>query len=359
MRTLTPAERLVVGALLDSGSRSDRARIARAGLPTRTFETAAHRLLASGVVYDRYVPNPTRMRVPAITFGLARPFVERSDMLVRRWQSTPGNTVLWRTPEWVFAVFFRTPLAAPAKLPAELVLPAECSGSFFLTADSRDPQVPVYFDFAGSWAALGGSPAPATYPRPLPGAGESMAGLPGTRPPETERSVALALARRPFERATGGGGPRRRSPRYFPRAEQRALRNGLVEHIVLLDLAQLPAMLGGGTDGLAWVHGRLLDRLPPEGLLAGLRSRARLAPFLFATDERRILMGALSRTSGGPPPPAPGGVRRASVAGVLRQYLEEIEIVRSPLESITVVTDHRYERLLAAPGAGAGLGRVA
>ena len=65
MRPLTPAQTLVVGAQLDTSPTSERTRIRRTGLPPRTFETAARRLRESGVVYDRYLPNPTRFGVPS------------------------------------------------------------------------------------------------------------------------------------------------------------------------------------------------------------------------------------------------------------------------------------------------------
>lgn len=351
MRSLTPAEALVVGALLDARPASNRDRIARARIPARTFETAAERLLSAGIVYDRYVPNPTRFGFPAVGFALARPFVERAEALVDRWLRTPGNVVLWRSPEWVFGVFFRTLATPPSRLGDALVRPDEASRAFWLSVDARDPQVPAYFDFEGAWAALNETQPSDGYPRPLAGAGEEVRGLAGSRPPESDRAVGWTLARRPLAGGAAAAGPRRRSPRFFSRSERRALSHGLVEHRVFLDLTRIPATRGRSASGLAWALGRLRERHTPEALFAALRSRGQVAPFLFATDERQVLLGALARSVAGGVPVGSAGAVRSPLQGILQEHLEAIEVIRSPLESIAVVRDHRYDLLLVGPNA--------
>lgn len=339
----------MVGALLDARPASTRERIARTQIPTRTYETAAQRLLTSGIVYDRYVPNPTRLRFPAVSFALVHPFVERADELVGRWSGTSGAVVLWRAPEWVFGVFFRTLAAPPSRLAETLERAGECGRSFWLHVDARDPQVPVYFDFEGAWASLNGTSPSSGYPRPLPGAGAELPGSAGSPPADSDRLVAGTLARRPWATDSEPAVPRRRSPRFFSRSERRALANGLVEHRVFLDLTRIPVTRGMRASGLAWVLGRLQDDRTPEGLFAALRSRAHVAPFLFATDERRILLGALARAAASGAPRGFDGAERRPIQQVLQEHLEEIEVVRSPLETIRPIRDHRYDLLLAPP----------
>lgn len=350
MRSLTPAEARVVGALLDTGAMTNQERIARTRIPPRTFETASQRLLTAGIVYDRYVPNPTRFRFPAVGFALARPFVERAADVERRWAGFPGNVVLWRSPDWIFGVFFRSLAPSASSLAEVLVRPGESSRAFCLEVDARDPQVPVYFDFEGAWAALTATAPSAGYPRPLPGAGEPLGGPPGSRSPDADRVVGWTLARRPVTLDNGAAGPRRRSPRFFPRPERRALSRGWVEHRVFLDVTRIPATPGGSVAGVAWVLGRLRTGRTPERLFAALRGRGRLAPFLFATDERQVVVGALARAEAHTGSSDPGGAEGTAAHGILPEYLEEIELARSPLAAVTAVRDHRYDLLLGGPG---------
>ncbi|MCI4351076.1 MAG: hypothetical protein L3K15_06150 [Thermoplasmata archaeon] len=346
MRSLTSAETLVVGALLDPGSTSERARIRRSGLPTRTYETAARRLLASGVVYDRYLPNPVRFGRPLVTFALVHPFVERSDAVAARWVATPGSVVVWRGPEWIFGVFLPERTSAPSRFAEGLGPPGECGRAFVLTADSRSPQVPVYFDFEGAWSVLNELPRSGAYPRPLPGTGSEPEPRRAGALRARDRAAGRSLTERPLRAGSAPPGPRRRSSRYLDRNERRALREGVVEHRVLLDLARIPTGRGGAAPGVVLLHGRLQEHRTPEGLFTALLGRGQIAPFLFATDERRVLVGALAQAVSAPRPAKDPMVRRESVSGILAEFLEEIEVVRSSADGLLVPLDHRYDRIV-------------
>jgi len=68
-------------------------------------------------------------------------------------------------------------------------------------------------------------------------------------------------------------------------------------------------------------------------------SQARVAPFLYVDDNRRVFVAFLS--------PAPPWVTdgRTPVTVVLKRHLRDIEIVREPIAAINPLVNHRYDRL--------------
>jgi hypothetical protein len=68
-------------------------------------------------------------------------------------------------------------------------------------------------------------------------------------------------------------------------------------------------------------------------------------PFLYATDETSVLIGALSdrgnRTSASPDP-----ARRPSVLATLKDSLVEISIVRESLDRLRSIVEQRFDRPL-------------
>jgi hypothetical protein len=345
-RPLTPAETRVVGALLDPLAESDRARIRGTGIPPRTFEAAASRLLGEGLVYDRYLPNPARFGLPTVVFALVRPYLDHADALAQRWLAHPTNALLWSTPDWCFGVFFLAEGVWDPRTAAEIAPPESSSRGFLLRADSRDPQVPIYFDFEGAWAALNGGLVSDSYPRPMPGGAAVGTEVPGATPSGSERRVGRSLTARPLAVDRTSDTRRRRSERFLSRSERRALSSGLLEHRVFLSVGELPPARDGQATGVALLHGRLREFQTPEGLLARLRGRAGLAPFLYATDERSVLIGALSRTAGPPDRIGPSAPARGVVGDVLREHLEAIEVVRAAPGALSALRDHEYARLI-------------
>ncbi len=76
VRTLTRAEALAIGMLLARPASTDRERILASGLPARTFEVARQRVIASGWLVDRFVPDPALAGRDLAVFALGRPFAE-------------------------------------------------------------------------------------------------------------------------------------------------------------------------------------------------------------------------------------------------------------------------------------------
>jgi len=64
-------------------------------------------------------------------------------------------------------------------------------------------------------------------------------------------------------------------------------------------------------------------------------------PFLFASGNSRILLATLSGT----PSDLESRANRPAILGNLQRYLRNIQIVREPIEALSVVVNHRYDRL--------------
>lgn len=335
MRSLTDGEAVAIRSLLAARPITERERIEETKLAPRTFEKIRRRAYSSGWVFDRLVPDPSRSGSRCVCFVIAQPFAEDIEPLQKKWADDPTNVLLWRWPETMLGVFFSH--ASPDSLPAELGLPKGRGESFVVTSDVLMPSVPVYFDFEAAWAQWTGLRGSLGYPHSLPTAGE-----PGAQSDDVglrEHQNLAILVRRPFQSGIVGA-PLHVSPFFFPRSQQKLLRRGIIERRTFLDPREIPQYQGRSIERFALLEGELIVPGTEEKLFQLLMA-IRVTPFLFASDGSRVLMAALS--------PAPPAVREAEVRPpVLRNlqvYLRSIKIVRESVRSLTVVTNHRYDRL--------------
>ncbi len=344
MRSLTRAEAIVIQSLLASEEVTDREHIRRSGLPPRTFEVARKRVLDAGWVHQRYVPNPILLGRPLLSVVIAHPYAEHFRDVVRRWNQIDGNILLWRGGTSVLGVFIRSPLMPSLKQSAELGKPETFSRVRTFEIDARDSEIPVYFDFEGSWSRVVGEPGPVRYPHSLPERNDRTAQVREASPSELRlmESVArstmepnIELDRTGMFRSDIGRGE-----------ILRALDNHLVTRRVFLGLESPPGYRNWELRQVAFLTGRLRQAADGQVMLQNLNSHVGLTPFLFVSDGVDVLCALLS-----PNPESheqPSRPKDASVVGTLQKFLSEIHVTREPVDELAVLVDHRYDRLFSS-----------
>ena len=348
MRSLTENEAIALRALLASQPIKERDRLRSTGLARRTFERIRKRAYGQGWVFDRFVPDPAWTGLGSVHLILARPYAESIEGTVFAWSQRPSNVLLWRWPGTLFGVFFlREPSSelvnAGTALPQATV---ECS----LTASPRDRQVPIYFDFEAEWSRVASLRGTLAYPRPVSSA---AAGPAEFTTPLADRSASLArLLGRPLRQADQRA-PIRVSPFFLPRSEQRLIAEGVVTRRTFLDPQRVPGYGGRLLKGIAFLTASLAAPRT-ELRLFGCLVRANLTPFLFASDGTRVLVAFLTTASFDE-----AGSSAPKLANVpdLRSCLNEMRVVEESLTELTVVMNHRYDRLFEehpVPVAGTG-----
>lgn len=338
-RTLTEGEAVVIRSLLAAQPITEKERIQRAGLPSRTFEDIRQRAYSEGWVYDRYVPNPSFFGWNKVSFALAQPFAEKLREVTDRWKNDPRSVLLWRWPETLFGVFFHGPDAEGAR-PRWLGSPSDYRSEFNITSETEAAGIPVYFDLEASWSRLTGQNGSLAYPHSLPSELLSRASAGVSR---EEMQVVSDLLTRPMKAYTGNGASRA-SHHFLPRSHRRALSGGIVERRVFIDLARIPACRSGRIESIAFVKGELRDGAKPEQLFRRLVSM-QVTPFLFAAEQPKVLFGTLAPAPVPTEKPGP----RPAVLSNMREFLDRIEITRESVGSLSVDVDHRYDRLLSMP----------
>ncbi len=341
MRALTEAEARVVGALLGSALVTERARLKRAGVPRSTYHAARRRAYDEGWLRDRYVPNPVEFGLPFGSFSLARPFAERLGAFLASSERDPSVVFQASSPQLAVTIGFH-----PSETAARSAVDAMTSGglagwSSSVVADLRGPAVPVYFDYEGPFDHLGEVVGAEGYPQGL--GGTPAEGAPGPEVFAVRRKSwgATSLVRRPFGTGADERPAHRVGPVSLPWGQRRLLNQGWFAHRVLLDPALLPPFRGRSAPVVVFLSGTLRSGGRPEELFAALTREAQVFPFLFATGDGRVILGALGQAPG--PAEVPPG--RASVMGVLRQRVEGIEILQESGQLLRAQIDHRYDRL--------------
>lgn len=345
MRALTRGEAVVIRSLLAGEPGSEQRRAAYTGLSPTAYQTLRRRVLASGVVDFRYLPDPVRFGVPKITFSLAHPFADRQREVVQRWSSHPGNVLLWASPQTVFGVFMGRPDAASPAVPGVPHSAEDAPRGHDLTVDVRRPTAPVYFDFEGLWSKVTGFRRPAAYPRGIGWRGASA--HPIDRSPLPERSHALAeeLVERPFVPDDGTSASFHFRSLLRAGSARRLISQRLILPRCFLNVTKLPAFGNWQARHLVFLHGALRPETTAAALFRTVHTRTELAPFLFATSERRVLIGAVS------PMAVRRGAERAmagdSLLTIAQKMLHSVDLFREPIENIMVATNHRYDRLFS------------
>jgi hypothetical protein len=343
-RTLTDAEAQVIGALLASTRVTERSRLQRAQVPRSTYHAARRRAYSEGWLRDRYIPNPVEYGLPFASISLARPFADRlaPNLAVRR--QDVATVFLASSPQLVLSVGWHDTEHSARRTAEQPVTQGYAAWAFPLVVDLTAPSLPVYFDFEGTFAHLGGNATPEGYPQGLGGNAPTPVRAAGS-PQERRSSWGISeLVHRPIQEAGGGRAPHLVGPLGLPWGQQRLLNQGWASHRVLLDPARLPPFRGRSADQQVFVVGTLRESADAPGLFLALTRGCRVFPYLFASSERRILLGALGQTPGlavvdpNQPP-------RTSVLQTLQAHLEGIEILQEPASHLQVNVDHRYELL--------------
>lgn len=346
MRELTDAEAQAICAQLGP-PHSERERIREAGLPRRTFQEARRRALSEGWLVERLLPNPVAFGRTRLTLALV---VDDGGTLAlstaRRWNQSPGTVHLWLGARTLLGIFLEPGRAEAGPGSArESIVEGAPVGSISLEIDLRGAHLPVYFDFEGAWSRVVGRTGPSYYPRALP----DWAG----RPASSTRAPNPTWSRRVQELVTraattppggpslwGSGVP---SGRIWLR---RAMEEGWVEARSFLNLGALPGYLGWKLREVVYVHGDLQSSARPERLFQSLVGECGALPFLFATDDRRVLLALLAPA---PSRQAPGRPR-GSVGRTLEQFLGRVASFRESAQGLQPLLNHRYERIFGGDG---------
>ena len=345
MRALTRGEAVVIRSLLAGEPGSEQRRAEYTGLSPQAYQTLRRRMLASGLVDFRYVPDPVRFGVPKITFSLAHPFADRQREVVQRWSSHPGNVLLWASPQTVFGVFMGRPDAASPTVPGVPHSAEDAPRGHDLTIDVRRPTAPVFFDFEGLWSKVTGFRRPAAYPRGIGWRGTASGPIDRSPLPERAHALAEELVERPFVPDDGTSASFHFRSLLRAGSARRLVSQRLVLPRCFLNVMKLPAVGSWQARHLVFLHGALRPETTAAAFFRTIHTRTEVVPFLFATSDRRVLVAAVS------PAPArrPSG-RSAVEDGLLttaQRMLQAIDLFREPIENIVVATNHRYDRLFS------------
>ena len=352
MRALTDSEARVIAVLLAARPDRERERLHQIAIPRSTYHAVRRRAYGEGWLRDRYVPHPSPLGRPFVTFLVARPYADRLEEFTRTVSANDGNVVLWSGAQLSVAVFFHPSAPDGARFVAKLERDRLLASPLVLTISADGPTVPVYFDFEGLWCHLAGLEGTLAYPHGLGGQlglpsedGESSAG-----PLSSHQQWAIGeLLRRPFTAAEQGRGGHLVGPFGLPFSQRRVLAKGWITHRTLLEPARLPAYQGRSADQVVLISGTPKPGARPELLFSTLTHECRVFPFLFVVNPSRWLLGAL----GGGAPGTSSDPDRRAVLPTLRESLEGIEILQEAATGFSSPVDHRYERLLLpAPSVG-------
>ena len=312
-------------------------------VPRSTYHAARRRAYAERWLKDRYVPDPARFGYPRLTFCLARPFADRTSTLATKWDQEKGNVLTWSTSQFAFGVFFHDSEEASMRW-AERATKDLSSWALTVRTDTRQPSVPVYFDFEGAWANLTELGGALTYPQGVGGSPASPAegGMRSLR----ESWAAGELLRRPFDAEAAGRPGHLIGPWGLPWSQQSLLRKGWVRHRVILDPHNLPPYRGRRPGLFVFITGHLRTGVRPEALFTSLTRACHVYPFLFAVQDEVALVGAVGGSRETEAAAPPGRSERRPVMATLSELIEGIEVLQDSIDQVVVTTDHRYDRLV-------------
>jgi hypothetical protein len=310
----------------------ERRQVKSAEVPRTTYQSIRNRAFVNGWLRERFIPLPEITGAKRIRFFVAQPYNERWNDAVRILRARRDLVVLWAAPETLFGVMFEKPARQRGD---ELGLAETFRRHWAVWSGEKGEGVLAYFDYEGCWSRLTRNVQPLAYPRafrnpPLPA-------LPLSR---RDWMDVRGLLSRPFVLPSNGSSFANFISSRLSHGEQRLLTNGWITRRVLPDFSEIPSVQEYRPERVVFITGLTQPGRHPRDLFSNLNQRARVAPFLFAYDENRVLLLTIS--------PAPLHItqERASVSDVLREYLVKIEVTREPIDSLFPVVDHRYDRLL-------------
>jgi hypothetical protein len=335
MRDLSGAEARVIRELLVDRPGSERLRRNAAHVPRSTYQSIRKRAVELGWIDSRYVPSPSVVGAHHLRVELVQPFAERRADVLRDLLALDGLVVLWECPGSILAVTFdRTSTQNPLPPSPD----PRCFRKWVVVPTMSVDHVRAYFDFEGIWSRWAVREDPVAYPRGLgPPTGPPEPGNPSNGNHGHARVAELVSS--PFRTTREGPSGFLRSVGGERRRLRHAIERGEVFPRTFPRLDRLPGVGGLRLDSTVFVSGLRMDASSNGNLFEELVSQARVTPFLYADDNRRVFVAFLS--------PAPPWVvdGRTPVTGVLRGHLRDIEIVREPIAAINPVVNHRYDRL--------------
>lgn len=340
MRSLSRAETRVIASLLTSGPTTLSGRIEASGLPRRTFEVARRRMLGAGWLVERYVPDPSLLGYPNVTFAFGSPFAEKLRLERERWSRAKGVVALWETTHHLFGVFLGNATDGQSSAMSELVNNSSYSYAYTLSVQPTAAQLPAYFDFEGEWArVIHGRPS--SYPHPLNTVHPDEEGDESGRARRLVRLLKETLSVGPSDGGEVGAAETSSLPRHT--ALQEGVSRGYLARRTFLNPGILPGYGRWRLRQVLFIHAALRQGRTAPGLFRDLVERCQVAPFLFAGNSDHVLLAGLSPS---PPPRLPTEPpRRASMLGTLATYLEKIEVRREPVDGIKVHINHDFGRL--------------
>ena len=340
MRVLSPAEATAVWALI-ARSRSIVAPVnGIPPLPRRTFQTVRQRVYQRGWITDRFIPSPSVFGNGRFVFALSEPLSDKAAALVDFWKTRSDNLLLWASDESIFGVFFQ-PEDDSGDFVQELAIEESSRDHCVIRVACRRETIPAYFDYEAAWIRATGLPGVTGYPRSIQRDWKVPQGNGIRQPTPTQGRAVTELAGAvpyPAGQAVFGGlgiGFGRRA------AEERCIRRGWATFRSFLNPIEVARSVTGFPSWCAFVWGKLLPEVNIPEFFQVLVAEAVVSPFLFVTDQQKVLFATLSRGPGNR-----GNLERGPVLAIVRRYLRDISVVRSPLISTRVITDHEYRPLL-------------
>jgi hypothetical protein len=344
VRELSPSEGRVIRVLL-AAIEGETARVAAAGVPRSTYHVVRRRSYAERWVRTCLVPDPSLLGARTARFSLSRPYAGEMDALAASLAADPDTVLLWAGLDLVVSVALEGEPAgshprAPPPPSLEGTMPPR---AWTIHAEAGPAGVPIFFDFEGAWDRWTNAGNPLTYPVPL-----GLASSHGRGEDSESARAALRRALQPLldlREEEGGSLSARLDGLPLSSMQQRLFRDTWVRLRVFPNLQRIPAYEGRHLDRVLFVTGALRGPATAASLSEGLMRDGAVAPFLFAHDRRRVLIGLIAER---PARPLEGAL---PAFRLLKEALDGIEVEREPVETLRVLVDHRY-RLLAAPNGG-------
>ena len=298
------------------------------GIPASTFYAVRRKIYSSGWLSDRFVPNPWAVGAAFVDFSLMTPGPMERARVEEEFAASPSTVVLWSGLDALFAVSFRTQGDAPTIGDGSSLSIGPSSGS-----------IPVYFDYSRPWSRFVGIERDTGYPRAL---GRAL-------PPGESTSLSKLYEALAVDSSDGGDSPRAHpwhSPVAVSRTQQRLLERNSIESRTLLNVDRLPPFNGRVLGEIVLLSGERLEGVTPAQVLGTLHNECSVSPVLFADDGEKLLIVALGQLAAGTLRRAKIPRATAHVAAALGAALSHLKMVVERTDSVRIVVDHRYDRLI-------------
>ena len=343
MREISPAEALVTADIL-AGLPRRRIRTDEPAVPRRTRQAVRQRLLGRNLVRERYVPCPALLGRPIVTFGLIHPYAEALGDVVQLFRRETTAVNVWSWDDLVFGVFFLAGAEEALSLHRRLGESQGQRSAYWLDCDSREPTIPVFFDYEASWARIAGLRGTEGYPRPLPSPPDSGP-YASAKLSEPDRKTLLNILVRQSRSDSLETGTNWLDRLMRGRRQSRLVLSGKLELRAFLDPVACSGWYSEFPNSCVFIHGLLSEGQRPADLFHALVENSGVAPFVFASDASTVLFVCFAKGLGDArsSSTAPGHPLLPTVQGFLRQ----IVVLRKPIANLQQPVSHEYGRPFA------------